>query len=181
MLTAPAAVASPVLEPPATERARGFILHCSHLPQTPQAGSEAGPHSCPPAESPGLPSRSQASGSCSGCGRWADPSWWAWQSPPRASSVRPASRRLSVSRVSGPARGYQGRQRPGRQGGAGGEGTGAGGGEGEGGPQKSPALPPSGVAPAALRLRCSNRRALTAGSRTRQAGSTRVSRSRQAR
>lgn len=74
---------------------------------------------------------------------------------------------------------YQGRQRPGSRGGAGGKG--AGGGEGAGGPQESPARPLSGVALAALRRKCSSRRALAAGSRTRRVCSTRDRRARQAR
>lgn len=77
--------------------------------------------------------------------------------------------------------GYQGLQRTGPRGGAGGAGAGGGVEEGAGGPQESPSRPQSGVVPAALRLRCSSRRALTAGSRTRQAGSRRARRARQAR
>lgn len=176
-------MASPVPEPPATERVRGFILHCSHLPQTPQAGNEAGPLPlCPLTESP----RSSVQ---------IPNIWlllWLWGAGliPRGGngshhqellqSVQSPGASQSAGSAAQPG-GYQGRQKLWRQGGAGGEGMGAGGGEGEGGPQKSPALPPSGVAPAALRRRCSNRRALTAGSSTRQAGSTRVSRSTQAR
>lgn len=87
---------------------------------------------------------------------------------------------ISAGSVDRPG-GYQGRQRPGPRGGTGGKGAGGGGEESEGGQQVSPARLPLGLAPAALRRRCSSRRALTAGSRTRQAGSTRARRARQAR
>lgn len=105
-----------------------------------------------------------------------------WLTPPggKGSCRQASSVPRAGSGVRGLARGYQGRQRPGPRGDAGGEGAGVGGAEGEGDPQESSGRPPSGEAPAALCLRCSSSRAPSARSRAPQAGSARARRARQA-